>query len=175
MIIAGSRDFSPLSSGAGRLFDAVAALIGACDRNTFEGEAAMVLESLTADGIDDEYVVEVRQANKGTIVDFYPAMSGIVRDMSQGLSRERISTKFHNSVATVIRTVARKIRERTGIADIALSGGTFQNQYLLKRAARALSRDGMKVYANHMMPCSDAGISLGQAYLVRERLRKRGT
>jgi hydrogenase maturation protein HypF len=77
-------------------------------------------------------------------------------------------------VATVVRTVVRGIRERSGIMDVALSGGTFQNLYLQSRAIRLLSRDGMRVFTNGKVPCNDAGISLGQAYLVRERLKKCG-
>jgi hydrogenase maturation protein HypF len=174
MIIAKSRDFSPLSSGAGRLFDAVSALIGVCDHNTFEGEAAMALEALTREGSNDEYVVELKRENSYTVVDYSAAISGITRDLGRGVSREVIATKFHNTVATVVRTLVGRIREQSGIRDVALSGGTFQNRYLLDRVIRLLSQDGMRVFTNGKVPCNDGGISLGQAYLVRERLRKCG-
>jgi hydrogenase maturation protein HypF len=174
VLIARSRDFSPLSSGAGRLFDAVSALVGVCDRNTFEGEAAMALEAITVDGIDDEYIVELKRENSYTVVDYSAAISGITRDLGRGVSREVIATKFHNTVATAVRTLVRGIRDRSGIMDVALSGGTFQNLYLQNRAIRLLSQDGMRVFTNGKVPCNDAGISLGQAYLVRERLRKCG-
>ncbi len=126
MIIARSRDFSPLSSGAGRLFDAVSALIGVCDHNTFEGEAAMALESLTRDGIDGEYVVELKQENSYTVLDFSGTIGGIVRDMSREIPREEIATKFHNTIASIIRTMVRRLKETYGISDVALSGGPFK-------------------------------------------------
>ena len=172
MIIARSSDFSPLSSGAGRLFDAVSALIGVCGRNTFEGEAAMALESLTRGGIDGEYVVELKHENSYTVLDFTATINGILRDMSRKISKEEIATKFHNTVASIIRTMARRLRSAYGVSDVALSGGTFQNLYLLNRTIRQLSEDGMNVYRNEKVPCNDACISLGQAYLIRQRLNK---
>ncbi len=171
MIVSRSRELSPLSSGAGRLFDAVSALLGICDLNTFEGEAAMALESFTQEGIDDEYQVEFTQENGYTITDFSPAIIGIIHDLDR-TSKAVISTKFHNTVAAVVRTMTGKISRQYGLKDVALSGGTFQNRYLLKRVMRLLSQDGMSVWVNRAMPCNDACISLGQAYLVRERLKK---
>ncbi len=170
MQIARAGEFSPLSSGAGRLFDAVSALLGVCDHNTFEGEAAMALESLTCAGIDDAYPVEFRTTNEYTILDFSPAFLEIVRELKV-IPKEIIATKFHNTVAAAIETVAGRISERTGIKDVALSGGTFQNCYLLKRVVRSLSKKGMQVYGNRNVPCNDACISLGQAYLIRERIK----
>ncbi|HEX9020203.1 MAG TPA: hypothetical protein VF903_02955 [Nitrospirota bacterium] len=172
MAIARSRDFSPLSSGAGRLFDAVSAILGLCDRNTFEGEAAMALESLTREDVPDQYVVEIKQGKSYTVVDYFPTIHGVVRDLSGGVSKDVIATKFHNTVAGTIMTIVRKIREQTGIADVALSGGAFQNLYLLNRLSLMLGRDGLNVYTNHTIPCNDACVSLGQAYLVREKLKR---
>jgi hydrogenase maturation protein HypF len=174
MIIARARELSPLSSGVGRLFDAVSALIGVCDKNTFEGEAAMVLESLTRDGIDDQYVVELKQENSYTIIDLSATINGIVRDLSRKMPKEEISTKFHNTIASIIRTMVLRVRDSQGITDVALSGGTFQNHYLLIRTISMLSQDDMKVYTNEKVPCNDACISLGQAYLIRQRVRKCG-
>jgi hydrogenase maturation protein HypF len=171
MIIARARELSPLSSGAGRLFDAVSALIGVCDRNTFEGEAAMALESLTRDGIDDQYVVELKQENSYTVIDLSATINGIVRDMSRKIPKEEISTKFHNTIASIIRTMVLRVRDSHGISEVALSGGTFQNLYLLRRTIGMLSQEGVKMYTNEKVPCNDACISLGQAYLVRQRLK----
>lgn len=172
MTIVRSSELSPLASGAGRLFDAVSAMLGICDRNTFEGEAAMALESHTVDGIEDEYQVEHHKKNGYTIVDFSGAISGIIADLLQGIDKEAIATKFHNTVASVIITMVRNLNRITGIKDVALSGGTFQNLYLLNRAMRLLTEAGMNVYVNRHVPCNDACISLGQAYLIRERLKQ---
>jgi hydrogenase maturation protein HypF len=174
MIIARAPEISPLSSGVGRLFDAVSALIGVCDHNTFEGEAAMALESLTRDGVESQYVVELKQENSYTVIDFSATINGIVRDMNRKISKEEIATKFHNTLASIVRTMVHRVRDSRGIMDVALSGGTFQNHYLLRRTIDLLILDGMKVYRNEKVPCNDACISLGQAYLVRERLKKSG-
>ncbi len=172
MIVARSREFSPLSSGAGRLFDAVSALLGICDKNTFEGEAAMALESFTQDGIEDEYQVEFLVKNQYTIIDFSPTIIGLINDMKKTAAREIMATKFHNSVASAIRMMVKTISRQQGLKDIALSGGTFQNLYLNEKVRSLLSQDGMNVYLNQKVPCNDACISLGQAYLVRERMRR---
>jgi hydrogenase maturation protein HypF len=174
MQVARARELSPLSSGAGRLFDAVAALLGICDRNTFEGEAAMALESFTRDGIEDEYQVEWITKKGYTVVDLKPAIIAMINELTYALPREVMATKFHNTVAMVIRTMARRLGSDYGLNDAALSGGTFQNQYLLNRTVRLLSSDGMNVFTNRKVPCNDGGISLGQAYLVRKRLKNCG-
>ncbi|MHB8843421.1 MAG: carbamoyltransferase HypF [Nitrospirota bacterium] len=172
--IAKATDLSPRSSGAGRLFDAVSALLGVCDVNTFEGEAAMALEALTEEGIEAEYPVVITQENEYTVLDFALALKAIVADLLRSEPRSIISTRFHNTVAAGITMMVRAIHQRTGITDVALSGGTFQNLYLFRRTAARLAADGMRVHANVHLPPNDACISLGQAYLVRERLKKCG-
>jgi hydrogenase maturation protein HypF len=167
-----SLELSPLSSGAGRLFDAVSALLGICDRNTFEGEAAMALESVARDESEEEYQVEFTSEKGYTLVEFRPAVLSIINDIEKAVQKEIIATKFHNTVASAIRTMVRRLNSANGIKDVALSGGTFQNQYLLKKTAASLTTDGMQVFINQKVPCNDGGISLGQAYLVRERLKK---
>ena len=172
MIIARSREFSPLASGAGRLFDAVSALLGICDRNTFEGEAAMALEYIVQEGIDDEYRVEFNKDNGYTGIDFTLTMKEIINDIDKAMDKGTIATKFHNTVVSVIREMVSGLSEQHSLKDVALSGGTFQNLYILDRAIQLLSLDGMNVYVNHKVPCNDACISLGQAYIIRERLKK---
>lgn len=172
MTVAGSAELSPLASGAGRLFDAVSALLGVCDRNTFEGEAAMSLEAIIREGVEGEYDVELKEENGYTVMNFSPVIQAVVQETIQGQDIGTISAKFHNTIASATITLAGKLCTRTGIKAIALSGGTFQNQYLLNRVSRLLRAEGMKVYVNRQVPCNDACISLGQAYLVRERLKK---
>jgi hydrogenase maturation protein HypF len=169
--IAALREFSPLSSGAGRLFDAVSAMLGVCDTNTFEGEAAMALESLTDHSIDGEYPVVLTQKNGYTEVDFSETIKAIMDEMHRKTSIQTIATRFHNTVASAIRNMVLHIHERTGIMDVALSGGTFQNLYLLDRVDALLTAAGMCIHINSLMPPNDACISLGQAYLVRERIK----
>ncbi len=170
--IAAIRELSPLASGAGRLFDAVSAMIGVCDRNTFEGEAAMALEALTTEGIDDEYPVVFTRGNGYTVLDFRDAINALLADLQRNEQRPVMATRFHNTIASAIRTTVRYLHQRTGIRDVALSGGTFQNRYLLTRTMALLAADALRVHTNMQMPPNDACISLGQAYLVRERLKK---
>jgi len=99
--LADNRDFSPLSSGAGRLFDAVSAMMGVCDRNTFEGEASIALESLTADGIDDAYPVDIHFGS--TIeVDFSYTILALIDDLRKNTEKGVMAAKFHNAVASAI-------------------------------------------------------------------------
>lgn len=173
MTVARSHELSPPASGAGRLFDAVSALLGVCDRNTFEGEAAMALEAVIQEGVEGGYDVEFKEEKGYTVIDFSPVIKAIVQESIKGHDRGVIAAKFHNTIATVIITVVQNLSARTGTKDIALSGGTFQNLYLLSRTMRLLKKAGMNVYVNQQVPSNDACISLGQAYLVRERLKKR--
>ncbi len=171
--IAGSKELSPLSSGAGRLFEAVSAMLGVCDRNTFEGEAAMALEALTRDGIDDEYPIVITRENEYTVLDFGSAVKALIADLVRNEPGSVIATRFHNTVASAIRMTVQALHQQTGIIDVALSGGTFQNLYLFRRTAAQLTSDGMRVHTNEQMPPNDACISLGQAFIVRERLKMR--
>ena len=164
------REYSPLSSGAGRLFDAVSAILGIVDRNSFEAEAAIALESCTMDGINETYPYDIR--NEGALkVDLYSVIRAIVEDHLKGVNREVISTIFHNTMAEVIIDVVERLYRETIIRDVALSGGVFQNHYLTERVIQGLKERGFNVYFNRLVPPNDACISLGQAYIVRERLR----
>jgi hydrogenase maturation protein HypF len=173
MKIASSSELSPPACGAGRLFDSVAALIGICDRNTFEGEAAMALESLTRDFIDDDYPVEFMSEKGYTVIDFSSAIVALIRDKVDSVPFETISTRFHNTVVAVVRKTVVGLRDRYKIGTVVLSGGTFQNLYLLTRIVKGLRAEGLQVFTNSKVPCNDGGISLGQAYIVRERLKNR--
>jgi hydrogenase maturation protein HypF len=171
--VAQSPELSPLSSGAGRLFDAVAALTGVCDGNTFEGEAAMALEALTNDGVEGEYPFELKRENGCVVVDFSRTILSIIREISDRVPAEDIATKFHNTVASAVRAVVNDFCTRHSVKDVALSGGTFQNRYLLQRLSGQLEADGFNVCYNTRVPANDGGISLGQAYIVRERLKRK--
>jgi hydrogenase maturation protein HypF len=165
-----SRQFSPLSSGAGRIFDGVSALMGVCDRNTFEGEAAIALESLTIPGIVDDYPVDI-QLRDPLEIDFSQTVLKIIEDLGKGENRSTISSKFHNTLVTVIMRVVQRLSQVHSIKDVVLCGGVFQNMYLLKGTMISLASIGMEVHIHEKVPTNDAGISLGQAYIIRERIR----
>jgi hydrogenase maturation protein HypF len=164
------RQFSPLSSGAGRLFDAVSAMIGVCDKNTFEGEAAIALEAITMPDILDDYPVDIKF--KDTMeIDFSHTVLRIIEDLIKGEAKGIISSKFHNTIVSTIVKVAKKICSLYRINDIVLCGGVFQNMYILERSIEELEAEGMNVYIHEKVPTNDAGISLGQAYIIRERIK----
>ena len=167
-----NRQFSPLASSAGRLFDAVSALMGVCDKNTFEGEAAIALEAITRPGITDDYPVDIKF--KETMeIDFSHTFLGIIEDLARGKDKGIISSKFHNTVVSAILRVVEKLSSLHSMNDVVVCGGVFQNMYLLERTVAGLKAMGLKVHSHDKVPTNDAGISLGQAYIVRERLKIR--
>ncbi len=165
------RQFSPLSSGAGRLFDAISAIIGVCDKNTFEGEAAIALEAITRPDIIDDYPVDIKF--KETMeVDFSHTVLGIIGDLQKGEDKGVISSKFHNTIVTATLRVVEKLSSLHMIEDVVLCGGVFQNMYLLERTIAGLkSSISIQVHIHDKVPTNDAGISLGQAYIIRERIK----
>lgn len=167
--MARSDKLSIPSSGAGRLFDAVSALVEICDINTFEAEAAMALEAAITEGVDARYPYELKEGVP-KILDFSPAIIAITNDLLDGVDKGIISAKFHNAVAFSILDTVKRINSETGLKKVALSGGTFQNNYLLSGTMRLLGENGFEVFINAKVPCNDGGISLGQAYIIRERL-----
>jgi len=162
--------FSPLSSGAGRLFDAVSAVLGVCDKNTFEGEAAIALEAITRPDVVDDYPVDIKFRDP-IEVDFSLTFLRIMEDFIKGGDKGIIASLFHNTLVTAIFRIAQKLSSLYEIDEVVLSGGVFQNFYLLERSINRLTSLGMEVYTNEKVSCNDAGISLGQAYILRERMK----
>jgi hydrogenase maturation protein HypF len=167
--ISTKKELSPLSSGAGRVFDAVSALIGLGGINTFEGEAAIALEALADEDEAGDYPVNIAY-RKPIELDFTYTLICIINDIRAGVPASAIAAKFHNSVAAAVDLTVRKLSVTRGIDTVALSGGVFQNRRLLNGVRSALISGGLKVYTNELVPANDGGISLGQAYLLRERL-----
>ena len=168
--IINNRQFSPLASSAGRLFDAVSALMGVCDRNTFEGEAAIALEAITKPGITGDYPVDIK-FKETMVIDFSHTFLAIIEDLERGKDKGLISSKFHNTVVSAILRVVEKLSSLHSINDVVVCGGVFQNMYLLERTVAGLKAMHLKVHSHDKVPTNDAGISLGQAYIVRERLK----
>jgi hydrogenase maturation protein HypF len=167
--IRGDRRLSPLTSGAGRLFEAVAALLALCDRNTFEGEAAMRLEA-AAGGVEaDPYPFALGDGTPAHL-DFAPTVRGILGDLSAGAAPGLAAARFHATVAEAAASVVARLHAETGIRDVALSGGVFQNRLLLEGVCRRLAALGLAPHTNSLVPANDGGISLGQAVLLRARL-----
>ncbi|BCB96684.1 carbamoyltransferase [Dissulfurispira thermophila] len=172
-----NKQFSPLSSGAGRLFDAVSAITGLCDENTFEGEAAIALEnmvhSLRFTVHSEKYPYEILDTNTYSpmIVDFSEMILEIIKDIKLKKDKGLIVIKFHNTLIDVITETVDRISKKYRIRNVALSGGVFQNEYLLDGTISQLLASGFNVHTNEKVPCNDAGISLGQAYIAREMVK----
>ncbi len=161
---------SPLTSSCGRLFDAVSSLLGVCDVVTYGGQAAIELEMLADEGVEDRYHWPLRRGKFPVIIDHEPILGDIIRDLKAGVPITVISAKFHNAVAEMVSGVCYLIRERDGLSKVALSGGVFQNVYLLKRMLSHLRRKGFEPYIHHQVPCNDGGIALGQAVIANAKV-----
>jgi len=157
---------APLTSSAGRLFDAVAALLGLGDRVSFEAQAAIALEALAEPAADRLYAV---RSDEG-IVRTTDVIRGVVDDLLAGAPAPRIAARFHATLADVVGGVCAAIRARTGVGRVALTGGVFQNAWLCAAAARSLRAGGFRVLLHRRVPPNDGGLAVGQAAVAARRL-----
>lgn len=165
---------APLTSAAGRLFDAVAALIGVRARVTYEAQAAIELEMLATKGQaslspEDQartYPITVETGDDGAVIRLQRLMEAIQADVAAGVSQGEIAWRFHWTMAGMIAVVAEQIAGETGLRVVALSGGCFQNRLLTALAVPRLEQDGFRVLLHQQVPCNDGGISLGQAAMA---------
>jgi hydrogenase maturation protein HypF len=155
---------APLCSSTGRLFAAASALIGVRGHINYEGQAAIELEQMADQGEKGEYPCEITRDNGLTILDPDPVIEAIVAEIKRGEDPGVISARFHNSLARGIVQMASTLREGTGLSEIMLSGGVFQNHLLLGKVYDLLEEEDFKVYIHHKVPPNDGGIALGQAY-----------
>ncbi len=162
---------SPLTSSAGRLFDAVSALAGVRDEVHYEGQAAIELE-MAAGREDGSYPFDIQESGDAHIVQLEPLIRALVSDLSRGLGAAAVAARFHNTMSDVVLAMSRRLRDATGIERIALSGGVFQNIRFLERTTDLLERGGFTVFTHHRVPPNDGGIALGQA-LVASAMRKK--
>ena len=165
---------SPVTSSAGRLFDAVASIVNICNYASYEGKAAMMLEfAINDNNIRDSYPYEIIKEKSSEseftyIVDWAPMIIEIIKEVNKGKTGvDIISVKFHNTLTDIIADISKKIGENK----IVLSGGCFQNKYLIERTIKVLERKGFQVYWHQRVPTNDGGISLGQIKYVCD-LRK---
>lgn len=151
----------PLASSAGRLFDAVAAILGLNYLSTYQAQSPMMLESAISNS--DNLVKGVYSYTfKGNQVSFQPMIFQIVDDMHKGISKGAISAKFHHTLVDLVCQLALEVRESTGLDRVVLAGGTFQNRYLTKKIRDKLDNKGFEVYLPDMIPVNDQGIAVGQ-------------
>jgi hydrogenase maturation protein HypF len=164
---------SPPTSSCGRLFDAVSALAGIRRRVNYEAQAAIELEAAIAgDGEGAGYPFELRPDGDGWIIDTAPLFAALVNDLKCGVPAGIVSRRFHEGFAEVLARVAKLIAARTGVNIVCLSGGSFQNVFLLERLKRRLEASGLNVFTHSEVPCGDGGLSLGQALVAAHRVEE---
>jgi hydrogenase maturation protein HypF len=162
------------TSSAGRLFDAVASLIGLRHRVSFEGQAAMMLEAATdGDSVAREapYAFEVSETLPIEI-DLRAMTREIIGDLERDDAPRRIAARFHRTLIAVIAQVCKRMRAELELNRVCLSGGCFQNALLLAGCLEGLRADGFEVFSHGAVPANDGGISLGQAAIACEMLRR---
>jgi hydrogenase maturation protein HypF len=158
---------TPLTSSMGRLFDAVAALAGVRQKVNYEGQAAIEFESLADSAEEESYSLALNQDE----VQVRGVVQSLIKDVMAGVPTSKISVRFHNGLAEGVRMVVRKTSQDSGIREVALSGGVWQNITLLRRTLSLLHADGFEVYIHREVPTNDGGLALGQAVIAAGRLR----
>jgi hydrogenase maturation protein HypF len=156
---------TPRTSSMGRLFDAIASLLGLCQRSSFEGQAAMQLE-FAIDGCTTDatypYLVE-QQADRPLQFDYAPTVMAILQDLQDLVSPAIISATFHNTLVAGLVDIADRLRSQyPELSQIVLTSGCFQNRYLLERSIEQLQKHNFLVGYHHQLPSNDAGIAAGQ-------------
>lgn len=170
----------PPASSMGRLFDGISALIGLKKEITYEGEAAIELEMAieqvqSSESRVQSYEYGIEKTGDTYIIDFIPIVRGVVEDLQTALPVAVISEKFHNTIAEMTVETCVKIRSdaHNELNEVALSGGVFQNMFLLDKTYKNLIKDGFKVYIHRRVPPNDGGISLGQAVIASSKIKSR--
>ena len=155
---------TPLTCSAGRMFDAVAALINLCPFSNFHAEAPMRLEQIAASNITAHYEFLINAE-----IEIEDVIKGIVEDVINQVDSSIISAKFHNTVIEIILNGCLLIRNKCGINKVVLSGGSFQNRYLLLKSENSLRSAGFNCFSQEAIPTNDGGIALGQIAIAAKR------
>ena len=167
---------SPLTSSAGRLFDGVASILGIRDKISFESQAAMELESVSKRELNCKaYPFSFKEdcENKIFEIKLAPLIKEIIHDISKREHLSDISARFHRTFVDMFVKGVLKIRQRTGLNDVVLSGGVFNNSLVFDNIFKDLENNDLKVYTHTKVPAGDGGISLGQAVIAGAKDMKR--
>lgn len=167
---------SPLTSSVGRLFDAVASLVIARDKVSFEAQAAIELEELAFDAIDMRFTSYGFKIKKGdcSVIDPSQMFREIIRDLKKRIPVEKIAYKLHCTVVAMIKDICLILRKKTNLNKVVLSGGVFQNRIISELALDLLHSENFEVFTHKQIPINDAGISIGQAVIANAKFAKRG-
>jgi len=162
---------SPLTSSCGRLFDAVAALIGIRQAVNYEAQAAIELEmAISASDDETSYPLDLTADGDRWIIGTQPLFAALLDDLGRDLPPAAISRRFHNGLVETLVQLATRLRNQTTLHRVCLSGGTFHNIYLSQRLEARLSEFGFEVFTQKEVPSGDGGLSLGQALVAAARV-----
>lgn len=171
--IAQKRINAPLSCSVGRLFDGISALLGIREYIEYEGQAAIELEQKLMDKEEtDSYTYNINLLDNEYVIDIIPMIKKITDSVLNKEKESYISKKFHNTIVNICEEICDKIKKEMQVSEVVLSGGVFQNQYLLKNVWNRLEHIGFKVYSHSLVPTNDGGISLGQAMIGAHKYLK---
>lgn len=178
LIMAMNQNFnSPETSSVGRLFDAVSALLGICQKANYEGQAAIELEYAAAKTQSPEksksYAFFTFDENGQIITGITAILKDIIKDIVDGVSKEIIAYRFHKTITEIIKINCLLIRQNSGIKKIVLGGGVFQNNLLLGLLTPELKQEGFEIFLPSKVPVNDAGISLGQVVIANKLLEEK--
>jgi hydrogenase maturation protein HypF len=155
---------TPLTSSCGRLFDAVSSLLGIRQVVEYEGQAAVELEMAAEESLTEGLYPFCYDVVDGMrIIRIREMLSAIISDIRQGIVEATVAALFHNTIAAIIQRICLELSRETGIEQVALSGGVFQNRLLLNQVANELRKEGLTPLIHINVPCNDGGIALGQA------------
>jgi len=161
------------TSSLGRVFDAVAAMLGLGSYNHFEAQLPMALEAIIASGIEEHYDFElIDRAGEPLQLDLHKMIEQLITDIQEGKPSGIISAKFHNCLADALLEMAKEARESKKLKTVALSGGVFCNRYLTNRLVKLLKKNSFSVLFNRDVPSNDGGISVGQAAIAAKLVNR---
>lgn len=158
----------PESSSMGRLFDSVSALLGIKLQSSYEGQGAVLLEAAADENCEVSYPYMLSQEDGRHIVDYRPMIEAICREKRQGEPVAKQAAKFMNTMICMAVELCKIIRTESGVEQVVLSGGTFQNLYMLKRLTEQLEEAGFAVYRHRRVSTNDEGISFGQTAIAEK-------
>ncbi len=158
----------PETSGVGRLFDALASLLGLCDISTRQAEAPILLEQCADESYSFRYLINVEPE----IVSVCSFLQGVLDDIKKGISVKMISAKIHNGLAHLILEKAKLLMEESGAKKVVISGGCFQNKRLVEHLQRLFAKNNIPLFIPSKIPCNDSGISIGQVGIAAARMNK---
>ena len=162
----------PPTSSAGRLFDAVSALAGIRGEIDYEAQAAIELEMLAPDGDfkGETYPFSIIERGGIRVIQLAELFGEVVSELRSGVQPSDVSLRFHHTVASMVSRMCKLISNDTGITQVELSGGVFQNRLLLRLTTDVLRKEGFTVLSHRTVPANDGGVSLGQAVVANSIL-----